>query len=645
LNRGIEQYHDKDFKFIPVEEETLCYVKDLEGSEYPLQATTSNEYDLNSNQALSFSIMPSGVNDLFIDDIAEMWNVIDHDGVEHKIIYAKKQGSGERLTVNVKAIPLFFDKFSSDRIYETFNQSLPADTFFNIVFGGSGFDFVLVDSFNALEWEGLGGGTTRLEMFKNGLNRYKAEFRIEGNTIYLESQIGRDTNFMYRYKLNASNISMENDASNFWTYAKGFGDYDEGDESSAKLIREYTSPLAQVIGIRHAPPIYDGRIKSETTMDNALKELVDSSLKISVTATIHDLVKQGYDLGQPQLGDRTFLIDERIGLNDEVRINHLTKVRDWKGNILDIQAIFGSQSLSKRYQSDLNTGIKRITDIVEGRASLPYNVLPNAIKIASEALRSAMTELEFNNGIIARDTNDPNRLVLYNSAGLGISLDGGMTFEEAITYLGINTNLLTAGDIHTNNIRIVGDSNYFFWDGTGLQAIDPNDINKFVRLRSDGLYISRGAITIEREDGFKAINNGVPTGDFAVQGANPPFRDTTDVNVRGQWIDVSSSARRRVDRYTFQHTGRYIRFAISRYVAPGGGAQGVIYIEDNTTGEELWNLTFDNDSNHNSAQFIQEYNVDIGTPTGNRKSVVIRARTTIAGYPVSLHIASLSIWG
>ena len=92
---------------------------------------------------------------------------------------------------------------------------------------------------------------------------------------------------------------------------------------------------------------------------------------------------------------------------------------------------------------------------------MPYNALDEAVKRATEALQSAQTELEFTNGIIARDPDDPNRLVLYNSAGLGISDDGGQTFRQAITYLGVNTDVLTAGQIHTNNIQIVGEDELF----------------------------------------------------------------------------------------------------------------------------------------------------------------------------------------
>src|SRR5690625_5109250 len=220
-------------------------------------------------------------------------------------------------------------------------------------------------------------------MFKRGLNRYKAEFRIVGNTIYLERLIGRDTQFMYRYRLNASNIVQETDATAFYTYAKGYGDYEDGEDGgweSAKLVREYTSPLAQIpqIGIRHAPPIKNGNITTEETMGEQLKTLVDESIKISVSATIHDLRKQGYELAQPELGDRVFLIDERIGLNEQVRVFDMTVTKNWKGEVIDLQLTFGSEGITKRYQSKMQTAINSIDGVMSGNIKLPYSVLDDA---------------------------------------------------------------------------------------------------------------------------------------------------------------------------------------------------------------------------------------------------------------------------
>ncbi|WP_326314088.1 phage tail protein [Halobacillus sp. HZG1] len=203
------------------------YVRDLEGNEFAFQATTTVSAEKNGNQEFSCTVFPNKVNREFINNLTEMWEVVDHDDVPYKIIYAKPQGKGDSPKVQIKAIPLFFDTFERLRIYEEYNEHMTVQEFFEVVFSGTGYEVVIVDSFTAIQWEGLGKGSTRLEMFKDGLTRYKAEFRIQGDTIYLERQIGRDTSFMFRYKLNASNVSKEIDASNLYTYARGYGDYEE----------------------------------------------------------------------------------------------------------------------------------------------------------------------------------------------------------------------------------------------------------------------------------------------------------------------------------------------------------------------------------------------------------------------------------
>lgn len=484
------QYYLENFKTQEYESQTM-FVRDLAGKEFHLQATTTHDMELNGNQSISFTVLPTKVNKSFIRDISEMWEVIDDNGVVHKIIYAKREGVGNPdygveydggsttnfltpvfqvegndgkpkqvmrnypLQVEIKAIPLFFDTLDNSRIYEEFNEHMPAQLAFSRIFEGLPFEFILVGQFDAIEWEGFGAGESRLETFKRALDRYKMEFRIVGNIVYLEHQIGRDTSFQYRYSLNASDIIQEIDAGELWTYAKGYGDYgesggDEDGESSdwkdAKLIREYTSPLAEIIGKRDAPPIKDGRVTVVDSMDKALKTLVDESLKISITADIHDLRKQGYALAQPEIGDRVFVIDERIGLDEEVRVNAVSVTKDWRGNIVDMAIVIGSDGLTKRHQSNISTAVNAITELIEGRRELPFSVLDEAVRNATKALRDAQTELVFGgNGIIARDKGNPNYLTIFNSAGVGVSDDGGNTFRQAITGEGINASTVVTG--------------------------------------------------------------------------------------------------------------------------------------------------------------------------------------------------------
>src|SRR5690625_435822 len=354
----------------------------------------------------------------------------------------------------------------------------------NTIFNDSGYTFVLKGQFNAVEGEDFVGGETRLEMFKRALDRYNAEFEIEGNTIYIDNLVGRDTSIMYRHRLNASNISQEIDASELWTYAKGYADYEDSEDGgweNAKLMREYTSPLAQIIGIRHAPPIKDGRIKSQSTLDKQLKELVDNSLKISVTANIHDLTKQGYPIAQAKNGDRVFLIDERIGLKEEVRVVNRRITRDWRGRIQDIDLTFGSQGIAKRHQAKINDAIRTINNLMSGKTKLPYSVLDNAVIEATKALKNAQTELIFSdNGILAVDKNDPNNVVLFNSAGIGVSTDGGNTFRVAMTGQGINADTIIVGTMLADRIK----------GGTLTLGGPQNGNGKMVVLDDDGEVIA-----------------------------------------------------------------------------------------------------------------------------------------------------------
>ncbi|WP_243763964.1 phage tail protein, partial [Bacillus sp. XF8] len=246
---------------------------------------------------------------------------------------------------------------------------------------------------------------------------------------------------------------------------------------TAKLIREYTSPLASIPGIgkRHAPPLKDGRIKLTTTMDSKLKTLVDESLNISVTANIHDLSKQKYPIAQSGLGDRVFLIDERIGLNAEVRVVNRYVLRDWRGNILDIQLTFGSQDITKRYQANLNHATKTINDLMEGREKLPINAMTAEVANVTNMILGVTSEIDITEkGLIAIDKSNPNYVVVLNSAGLGVSSDGGTTFRNAITGRGIVAERILAGEIKGSTLRTDSGANYVHIEKQFIRLMESN---------------------------------------------------------------------------------------------------------------------------------------------------------------------------
>lgn len=516
------------------------YVKDLQGNEYPLQATITNENEVNGNQSLETTIYATEMNKKFIANIQEMWRIVDHDDVEHKIIYAKRRGIGQykpefiesgdsdsaffyrptqmvqggsnenkladstQLSVEIKAEPLFFNELNNNRIYENINRSMTAMDAFTQIFANTSFDFTLSDTFSSSSWEGFGKGETKLETFKRALDHYKAEFRIAGNMIYLEKQIGRDTQFQYRHRLNSSNIEQEIDAEEMWTYGKGYADYGSGgddgetetdteDWENANITAEYKSPLADVLGKLHAPPVKDGRIKSEARLKEKIKQVIDESLKISVTADVYDLTEQGYPVAQSEVGDRVFLIDERIGLDDEVRVISQTKKRDWKGRIVDLSVTFGDEKVTKRHQAQLSTAAKDINDLLEGKKELPFSIFPVAEQNAMRALQKARTELIFGEskngvqGIIAQEKDDPNRMVWLNSAGWMISTDGGATSKVAATADGLVAENIVGKSIIGLNLTSPSEEGYFHVNGHEAEFVD-TDRNLRVQISPEGLY-------------------------------------------------------------------------------------------------------------------------------------------------------------
>lgn len=100
------------------------YVRDLENIEYITQTTYLIEEELNGNSVFSAKIPPNKVNLIFLNRLSEMWTLVDDNETEYKVVYLKKQGEGQTLTAEIKAVPKFYDEFDSGRVYEEYNQSL-----------------------------------------------------------------------------------------------------------------------------------------------------------------------------------------------------------------------------------------------------------------------------------------------------------------------------------------------------------------------------------------------------------------------------------------------------------------------------------------------------------------------------------------
>lgn len=467
----------------------------------------SNEHYIRISH-IGLSNNPNGVEILkFTKEIEKLWE-IDFQNVTYKIIHTKQQTKGNSFYVTVRAIPLFYWDFDKSVMHENFNGSRTAFSAFSMVFSGTGYNFSLINPSPAVSWQGFGNGSTRLEMFKRLLDRYNYEFYISGKTVYLQHQIGNDTNYVYKYGLNASNVSQSTDATSMFTYIKGFGDFEDSEDyfEQAKLRLDYTSPLASILGVYEGKPIVDGRITNTETMQNAMQKAVEDSLQISVEGNLHDVRKMGYDIAVPLKGDRVWLQDDRLGLETEIRLHTITTTYDVRGEIIGCDVVFGSQSIRDRHKGQLSAVSQAINDLLEGRIELPYDILAPRAKEMLEKLMSVDSELVLDNGIFAVDPNNPNNIVGLNSAGWFISTDGGATAQTIATAEGIVANSITTGELLTHLVRIVGTDGFMWMDGNEFVAMNPLDDTQFVKISpQNGLVVSKNSLHILSGTGENAV--------------------------------------------------------------------------------------------------------------------------------------------
>ena len=499
----------------------ITFLRDLEGNEHAITAVKKIHSEVNGDEDIQLTIHKQKNGSLDLKEVSEMWTVIQDD-IEYKIVLVEQKTQGNGFYLDVRGIPLFYDKFRTSVIHYLYNGSMTATNCFTRIFEGTGYNFVLVNPSYAVEWQGFGKGQTRMELFKKALERYGYEFYIQGSTVYMEHQIGNDTNFEYRYKMNASNVKRATDATAMITHIKGFGNFEEGEEdylNNAKLKREATSPLADIVGIREGSPVLDGRITQAATMDERLQRAIDDSLLISVEASLHDVRQMGYETAVPIKGDRSFLVDERIGLNTDIRVQSVTTTKDERDRIIACDVVFGSESIRKRYKANLSTVAQNMADLLAGKIQLPFDVLESMSKDLLLKIQSVDSELVLDNGIFAVDESNPNNILGLNSAGIYISTDGGVTAPTVISAEGIVANAITSGQILTHLVRVVGTEGLFSIDGDVATWTDANNTDIWTEIKPSGVT-TKGTFTNIRPDAYIDSNgkkfgyqmeNGIPS--------------------------------------------------------------------------------------------------------------------------------------
>jgi phage minor structural protein len=406
---------------------------------------------VNGERSLSFLLLRTERNAHAFDLVQEE-SVVEYDGHEYRIKQLKERAIGNTPVKQVRADHVFFDIIDVYQ-YGTINGTKTISEALSFALNGTGYIFVVVDAFDPVPLENFGDDNA-LALFQKVLELYQAEFDLVGNEVRIYKQIGANTDFQFRYKHNVKTIAKTIKTDNLSTYIKGYGK--RNDDGTYAATAEYTSPMADIYGIRHAKPIYDERFTNSNSLLEYIKTQIQDTPEISITIEFVDLSKAGYPYPSPRLGDTVYLIYEPLNIDITTRILEITDYPE-SNKTPEVTLANFKESFSDVSMRYTKSQIEKIYNEQTGR--IRYTVLDEAVKQATEALQSAQTELKFENGIIAIDKNDPNNIVLFNSAGIGISDDGGQTFKTAMTGSGIVADVITAGTLR--GITVVSD------DGAG----------------------------------------------------------------------------------------------------------------------------------------------------------------------------------
>ena len=459
---------------------------DTDGNTFIALADISFVRSLNGEKSISGTIYTN--NDV-LHRIDRGWQV-EFENEKYYLTYAMPTDYGNNITVEFDAIHEFFFRMGKSCVYDTLNGSNTAKAYLDFIFKNSGFTYSLAATIPAFEKENF-GMKNRLALFNDFINSTNTEFQIIGNNLYIVDKIGSDLSTIVRKGFNMQELGLEHNISDFVTYAKGFGAYkDPNDVTKGRLIVEYTSPLAEIYGKLEADPIVDERYTKEDSFLEHLKEIVESSYSISVNLTVEDLRKVGYQYGLPEPGDYIMAVNEQLGFQQKIRIVGVTENFNVTGDLIENNITCNSLNLvDKKNQADASNA-QSWSDISNGIKPIPNEWLTAAIQQATSDLINSQTEVKYaKTGILAIDKNDSNKIVILNSAGIGISTDGGKSFENAITANGINASAINTGILKAIAI-----------EGVTISGSVITSIGKDFSLKEDN-----GAITWTRNSDGKEI--------------------------------------------------------------------------------------------------------------------------------------------
>ncbi|MGW7931882.1 SGNH/GDSL hydrolase family protein [Staphylococcus xylosus] len=433
---------------------------------------------MSADSSLSFDILETPENKHVINSVGKRWIVSGVEGGKDEKKYVitlldrKTQGDLQIVECIAREWPI--DKLISERFYKNVTGSFTVNSYFDLVFKDTGIDYYITEHVKSSRFENAGDGDTKLEMLKQGLKHYKLEYYIKFDmkkkkyVFVLTPYVNKEASYFISDELNADAIKIEEDASEFCTYIKGFGNFKEDQSFEYALLNiDFEHPIAKTYGRIHAEPIKDGRIKSEDTLRRLMEDRIKKSLKQSISINFLAL-REAYPEANPKVGEIVKVKSNVLGLNDYFRIIEVVTSRDHDNNIVKQDVVLGDFKRDQRYMKSVNSAANYVS-------VLRRHNLSNPVKDAQN-LRAQINANTQSNLKIMGDT-EKLKSKQGNTSNIHVTKNGTVIHDYS-----------TSSDIkNLKNITTIGDS---VAKGSGAKTNFTTMLAKKFNLKSTNKAIS-----------------------------------------------------------------------------------------------------------------------------------------------------------
>lgn len=546
----------------------MLKVIDLKNNPYPAQAQVKRKQIVNGEQQLSLSFFVSEMNIDFLPNLSFNW-LANFDKEDYTII----NPSIEAITKgkSITAILKFFTDFGSMYLQdEVGDKSMTALNAYTELFSNTGKRVHLVDNFysNTLSYQ---KNQSRLERFHYYNTRFKAEFIVRGDDVYLYNKIGSyKADVRIDEDLNIKSATVEIDSENFFTWCKCYYDLEQNDEggSEENYRKEYVwsdSALIAQYGEIEGPALYQGNIKNETTMKEFARDKQQESVKISHSVDLVDLQKQGYAEFVFNIGDTVRLslssiditVDIRIVEKDETWVEN--QYGEWERTALSLT--LGNASAVQSYKNSRSDSMQELQDWIDGRKPIPPNLLEPGFQRAADIINGDTDSvMEYRKDRLAghHSKNEGNR-VQMNVTGLQYVRNG--VPGNALTFEGLFVDNATTGMLNTHNVLIQGTKGHFTMDGDMLKATNYNNADQYTEITPQRTYHKQGHVLIETKTGRRSIIDGMLNRSSTMTAREPGFI-SSEVTADGSWFRTTSTQYVTVHLEHFVHEARWLFVAV-----------------------------------------------------------------------------------